>query len=107
MNNNQKVIRKPEETWLCKNCHESIIPFNKAGKTTIIEGIIFLAGVGLIFVFNLFFGVILIALSAIIWSIRTSKKSTVCPVCESVEIIPSTSPAAQNYFPKSRPRRAR
>lgn len=91
---NQTKNHPIENTWLCLNCENRIIPFEKNATAGLIEGGLFLIGVGMSIFINLFFGLILIALSVIITVVRSSGSKKLCPSCESVNIVPATSPAA-------------
>ena len=94
---NQKVKRDIKDTWLCLQCGERIIPFESGGNAGFVEGVLFLIGLGTVLLFNLFLGLVLIALSVIIGVIRSGGKKKVCPSCESVNIVPATSPIAQKF----------
>lgn len=98
---NQKIKRDIKDTWLCLQCGEKIIPFQKGGQAGIIEGVIFLFGLAVVFLKDLLFGLILMAVSGIITVIRLNDNKKCCPSCESVNIVPSTSPIAQELV-KSR-----
>lgn len=92
---NRTIERNIKDTWLCLQCGERIIPFEKGSNAGAVEGILFLTGVAFVLLVNLFLGLVLLALSVIIAVLRTGGKKKLCPSCESENIVPSTSPMAQ------------
>jgi hypothetical protein len=103
MNNsqNQKSKQSLENTWHCNNCGDRIIPFQKKPGGSIPEGIAMIIGIlgivtGLLGSSEAFgAGVFFLIVGGVIAAWRSSKKINVCPVCESPNIIPSTSPNAR------------
>lgn len=92
---NTTTRRELKDTWLCIQCGETIIPFEKNLSGSIIEGILFLAGIGVLFLFNFIIGGIFILVSIFVMIFRSSGKQNVCPSCESANIVPSQSPMAR------------
>lgn len=101
-NSQMKNVKKSAaETWHCTACGERVMPFEKSPAVGVIEGLSFV--IGIICVFGgllgskeaLAVGLILIIVGGAFSMFRTSKKAKVCPVCESPNIIPSTSPNAK------------
>ncbi|HEV7645704.1 MAG TPA: hypothetical protein VGO50_17325 [Pyrinomonadaceae bacterium] len=93
--------RNIEDTWLCRNCEERIIPFEKKPGGVIAEGIIFFIGLFMLLFISLILGGIVMMAALLIAAVRNSKTVKVCPSCESQDIIPSTSKAAKKVGQKS------
>lgn len=90
---NKKSKHDLKDTWLCLQCGNRIIPFEKNGTAGIVEGVLFLLGVVLLCV-NFIIGSVLILASIIVMVYRNSNKTKICPSCESTNIVPSDSPMA-------------
>ncbi|HEX8248959.1 MAG TPA: hypothetical protein VF599_12350 [Pyrinomonadaceae bacterium] len=91
----RSVKTEIEKAWHCLQCGQTIIPFEKNASAGLLEGVLLLASLGA-FCVNLFLGAILFVAFVIVLVSRNGGKKKVCPSCESVNIIPSTSANARS-----------
>jgi len=102
MNPRTKVVSsRITDRWLCLSCHENTVFERKTSSgETIVEGILFLAGLAIAAVFSFAAGAFIVALSVIIAIISLTGNKKKCPSCGGTDLVPATSPAARQIRAK-------
>jgi len=93
---NQTTKRDVKKVCLCLECGEKITPFGKMTLSKFLQNAVFIVGIGVGLIFNLFVGLILVSFAVISITLKEDGGKRYCFSCKSKNRLPSKSALTAN-----------